>query len=696
MTSAMISKIIATIFLCFTLVSTAHAQSAGSFDKFVMVVPAYRELYNQNIATMLLSLYEQDLRGLPFEKIDVWIVVNNVASAHGGIRIENRETIEFLNAVSNSQPTRVNKEHRLLREVLRLPIAEKLNIHVIDQSEPGNLERNIGAVRDAGVRAALEAYKGLNLTRILIAHMDADTVFNANYVRSIVDAFTIKKLKFGLLNMSYTDQLDSEPKVYQRKITADYQIAAHSFRLARDGAMPVGGTPRIVSTADALVKVKGVPHETVGEDWALIENLKKAYPTKGLFLDIPVYAKFRAREDGYDAAIYLQDIDEPVQFTAWQLETTELLDETERWLAKGPILRTLYEEAYANHVQQHRLATLRLKSLVGLYVHDQTLGGLTVIPSRSYPALLENSWFKELVTAEMKRSGSDIHRIILRLEKEFPYFFAEPAPMEISVIARLEAATEALLSVPFLNDLASRLDSLPSLLLAFPATTRVAIQQSFIDLDVQWRKATHPAEIGDRPPRFDDLRLLVRHLQKLRPYVAFAQAEGSFQRTQQQMQADVRMISDRADSPAKVSDLIEIGEALEMVPSESLVARAIAEKMSAYEKISRDLERVERPCPECHDLHGFGPKTYDAKLPVFQPEDFKMLISLIKRSRMKDDSSAVLRLLTPLWNLYQNAGVSRVESFANRIDREGFNALKPMFHPVLLRRRNCALLFGTP
>lgn len=452
----------------------AAALRENEVTRFVMIVPVYRELYNQNIATLLQALAKQDLRGLPFQQIDVWFAVNNVDSAGSGIRTENQETVEYLRSLASGNMPRIHPRHHILTEIARNGVAQKLSIHVLDQTTPGYPTRNIGVVRDEAARTALQSYQGEDLNRVLLAHMDADSSFETNYIRSVVAAFEIQKLKFALLNMSYIDQIDSEARVYQRKILSDYQIAAYAFRMASDGGMPAGGSPRIVTTAQAFLDIGGVPHETVGEDTELIRRLRERYTSEGLFLDIPVYAKYRARDDGYDAAIYLRDLDKPVVFSDWQLETKTLFQTFELWLRKMPLVHRLYEEALRQNLAEHREGVRQLKRFVAQVVHDR-VRGLEVDPAfPGFPPLAANDWFMNLIQSQIRLHGAKTGKILAHLEREFPYYFSDPPPPEILDIAQFRAATQAFLNVPFLKEsaeaLSARVSYLPLFRARYPAT----------------------------------------------------------------------------------------------------------------------------------------------------------------------------------------------------------------------------------
>jgi hypothetical protein len=427
--------------------------ATGHYKKFVVIVPVYRELYSQNIGSLLLSLYNQKLEGLPFQGIDVWFVVNNTIDANPGVRIENQETVAFLEALANKQNPTVRPEHLILQEIANKPVFERLHIHVMDLTTPGRPARNIGEIRDIGVKKVIAELGPTRLDSTLIAQMDADTAFGPNYVRTVVNSFENADLKFALMTMYYDDQPDSEPRVYQRKITADYRGAAHEFRHAYDKSFPQGGGPRIVVTAKAMAEVGGVPHELVGEDTALIAKLKERFPGQGRFLDNSVFAKYRARDDGYDAAIYQKSLGDPIEFGPFELETSKLLDEVFVDFLLDPLQKSLYDEAVSQLEREYRVSVIRLRSLVHIMIHDLHDGTRTLTPASDFPALVNNPWFTDWLKTKIAEYGANEDKILSDLVQEFPYHFSNP-PTDVTVkIIQLRAATEVLLQRPFLHDL---------------------------------------------------------------------------------------------------------------------------------------------------------------------------------------------------------------------------------------------------
>ncbi len=454
-----------------------------------------RELYNQNIGSLITSLYHQDLSDLAFDKVELWVVVNNVRSAPADVRLENQETVNFLKELAHSRVPVVSERHQILRTIGRQPVSRKVGIQIVDQTTPGNEVRNIGAVRDFATKAALKSLQGHDPERVLVSHMDADATFDRNFVRSIVKAFESEKLKFALLDMSYADQFDSEPRVYQRKILADYQLAAHSFRLARDGAMPVGGSPRIVTRAQTLSVVGGVPHETVGEDTKLIEKLKTAFPDRGRYLDVQVRANYRAREDGYDAAIYQRSIAEPILFTEWMLSTTPMLNETELYFQRHPLMDRNYNEALKHHLMKHSTQVRDLRLLVSRLVHN-AYSGKAESPGAILPALVDNQWFAHLIKSEVKLHGPRAdHAVLRRLSNDFPYYFAEPAPAEIMIISRMKAATQTLLNKAVFEKPQMHPIYFPVLAEKYPETAALSISLSPSDFQRRFDTRRLPSRI---------------------------------------------------------------------------------------------------------------------------------------------------------------------------------------------------------
>jgi hypothetical protein len=202
-----------------------------------------------------------------------------------------------------------------------------------------------------------------------------------------------------------------------------------------------------------MLEVGGVPHEVVGEDTALILNLQKQFPENGLSLDNTVLAKFRARDDGYDAAIYKKQLEHPIEFSEYDLGATKLLQDILPDITRDPLQKLLYEEALSRHLRAYQVSVAKLTGLVHILIHDLHSGTKTVTPGSGYPALMNNSWFIDLLQNKIAAYGPNENQILADLTKEFPYYFSNPPTPVTVAISELRAATQVLLQKPFLKGL---------------------------------------------------------------------------------------------------------------------------------------------------------------------------------------------------------------------------------------------------
>jgi hypothetical protein len=423
---------------------------AGPISRFVVVVPVYRELYSQNIGLLVRELYAQNLTGLPFSKVDVYFVVNHTVDASEDAKIENRETIEFLNELAAGRSPKVNPAHQILKDVTQNHISSRLNIHVVDLTRPGLRERNIGTVRDIGLKEVLKTVPAKEQANTIIAQMDGDTRVLKDYVKGTIAAFDVENLAYAFLTLRYGDEPEAVARVYQRKIITDYVTANGELQHALDNEMPGGGGPRIAATAEAMIGVDGVPHSAVGEDRDLIEKLKIKYPGKGRVIGIPVYANYRAREDSYDGKHYLQQLDNPIEFRDLNRDNEPLLKRALSKITKDRLLNSFYSESYEGFLKDYSRTARRLKNLIGVIIEERRTQTRTIHPSGTYPELLGNPWFTEMIDADLAKFGDDHEKIIAHLTQEFPFYLSVPPREETLKIAQAQAATETLLIEPYI------------------------------------------------------------------------------------------------------------------------------------------------------------------------------------------------------------------------------------------------------
>lgn len=669
------------VWITLSLGWVATGAASGPIQKFVFIIPVYREFYNQNIGAVLESLAKQDLDGLPFRKIDVVFVVNNTTNVDEDIRLENQETVQFLRDLADNKPIRVHPNHNILKAVSRMPISQKLNIQVMDFTTPGRPHRNIGQIRDIGLKQVLASLEANQKERVLIAQLDADSVIRPQYIQNTVHAFEYSDLKFALMTMYYGDQPDSEERVYQRKITTDVRSAAYIFRAVVGDDFPGGGGPRIVATAQVLEEVGGVPHETLGEDVALIRNLRIKFPTRGRVLDNDVFAKYRARDDGYDAQIYKSRLGDPVEFSAYDMNTIADLPETLKLFERDPILHSLYQEALQNQMREHRLAVTRLRSLTAVLISDLQDGSLSMKPGLNYPALIANTWFQSMILHLIQQHDHDADKVMTSLTEKFPYYFSDP-PLNISQdIARLRAATQVLLHRPFLKDPIQRSAYLSLIQKSFPQTT-----SRFLDEDLKAltaRLESHKEFTAEE----------LRGLMKAKSSPQFEQFRSKLEKAITKYLDNATHASDFGDVKyEELKDLILFAKYPAQIPLLQKMQQAALERWTGVFESARQTHQKNAnglwQCPGCKGFHLHEPPAYSSdsgRPPNVQYIEYMIGIAQdTGRSWSRDPE--LRRIFHPLFEKYRQTVDLGIPNMFKKEDLEKFQKLKESFAPARVCR----------
>lgn len=247
-------------------------------QKISVVVPIYRELRNGNLAQFLESLGAQKLDPDLFEV--VFVVNNNksiAAQLNHPTRIENQDTIRFL------------RQYKAPFKVRTLDLASE------------GIETNMGILRHLGVQEALR-YSPDDKSKHVIVHMDADTIFDAQF---LLEEYTLySRYAFGAVLVQRTHRLDPNAddltmKTFYKYMTGEMMYKfQQSLFYARYGA----ATPQISSRASTYLEVGGIPLIPSNEDFEFTKRLV-AGTVYFYAPDIHVYAQDRAREDGFDARI---------------------------------------------------------------------------------------------------------------------------------------------------------------------------------------------------------------------------------------------------------------------------------------------------------------------------------------------------------------------------------------------------------
>ncbi len=417
--------------------------------KLVVVVPLYREFYNQNLGRLLQSLASQTKSrtcSTPL-KIEVVFVVNNTWDASQEVRQENRETVAYLNALAEGRVPSVRPGHQDLLAAVATVQNSELKIRVIDKVDPGFLERNIGNVRNVGNQQVLASLPESEDPYTVIWQMDADTIIPANAAAKIQDVFSRGRYSFALLGMDYEVEPGSEKAVYQRHMVETLLAAWWEFEAAIKGTFVGGGGPRIVALASTLRRVGGIPQVPIGEDVQLIANLKEQFgPTGTNIVNLRVTTAFRARADSYDGKFYLERLGLSREIPSKLLEKESLLVEKENEIASwGPDWKEMLRqerEVLLGRLQE-RAVTLR----------SEITSNLCLVPKGQAPfaetwlgpsSISRTPWWSEFLKEQWESAGHDIPATILAIERIFPDQM-QLVPTDRQILwARIRAATAML------------------------------------------------------------------------------------------------------------------------------------------------------------------------------------------------------------------------------------------------------------
>ncbi|MBY0370430.1 hypothetical protein K2X33_07070 [bacterium] len=654
----------AALFLSLCLLLTQQA-TAGRIERFVVVVPIYQELYNQNIATLIKALYEQDFTSLGFSKIDVYFVVNHTVKADESVQIENQETIEFLTTLARGEIPRVHKFHEILKAVANMPTSDRLNIHVLD--ERGKPSRNIGRIRDIGVKTVLASVPDDKLDSTLIAQMDGDTHFLSTYARSVTAAFEAEKsLQFALLNLFYADQPDSVARVYQRKITTDYSSIAHQFRTANGDDMPNGGGPRNVATAYALKTVGGVPHETVGEDIELTKRLKKRFPKRGRFLPIPVFANFRAREGSYDGKSYLIHLDEPIEFTDYDLGSTPLLNSRVQEFQKTPLLKQFYEESLAVAASDYSKKVRQLRNLIRVIVDERQNKTHIMRPAEDFPAILNNKWLYDLIDSLIEAHGNNDDLILGALTETFPYYLTQEPNDTLLTIFKLRAALQTLQIKPYLFAQDGKSAFLSIFAKDRPQFTSSYREYIFNTLSERWENL--------EPSDFLEFYSDADHVANSEIPAMLHLSEQPGYETLRPLAVGVanRYLETISEAPLALTPELEIlAKQLGFTPrySNNYIA-AKQHQIKVLNEWGEILRRATLECKRCGKIHPYTGT-------VFNPSSFYSVLKKLDPGTTPSQPFSVegSQLIHPMIELYQQGLEAGVQGFSDRLDARAFHAL---------------------
>lgn len=429
--------------------SLLHFPTQSRIKASWLVVPVYREFYNQNIGAFLLSIANQDFSRVSPQNVHVLFNVNHTEDVDKPVALENQETVSYLQELSQGRLPTVRKESRILRQAIAQIIASGIQIHVLDNTKPGYSQKNIGRVRNDAVTEILRRVPTSELDQTLVSQMDADSRVPSNYLTELVDAFQNPKLKYALLSLHFGTEMGSDLRTYRRMIVAEVSFAIYAFQDAFNDRNPLSGSPRIVATAEALKEVGGVPLKPVAEDTELVKMLRERFGGGGIWLHhLSVETSFRGRQDGYDASHYLRKMDDPVQLT-WELKHLPDLERAENDLDATPILRQYRHDRLLHYLRKRETSTRVRLSWLRMLLDDLRSGlenPFDHMDSSAQLSLFYSPQFPDYLAKALASHQKNVDSTIASVIADFPHLLKVEPPYESIILARFVAATETLLA----------------------------------------------------------------------------------------------------------------------------------------------------------------------------------------------------------------------------------------------------------
>ncbi|MCL4549638.1 MAG: glycosyltransferase [Bacteroidetes bacterium] len=232
----------------------------------VVVIPAIEEF--ENVKRLLASLIRNDKKY--FDESLFLFVVNNLKSSETPVKLDNRNTLNFLLGI-------IDKDHKA-HDAEEL-ISSGINIGVVDASSEGHelpeKDGGVGLARKIGMDLALTILDyNSNRKKILIC-LDADCTVENNYLTSIVEAINSKNISAAYVQ--YEHKLPDEPQHKLAIICYEIFLRYYLLGLVHAGspfAFPTIGSTMICDS-ESYIKVGGMNKKRAAEDFYFMEKLAK-------------------------------------------------------------------------------------------------------------------------------------------------------------------------------------------------------------------------------------------------------------------------------------------------------------------------------------------------------------------------------------------------------------------------------------
>jgi hypothetical protein len=240
----------------------------------VVVIPAYAE-YDMLFST-LASLAQN--RSSSLEYSFILCVINNKKNSPDEVKENNRQTMEYLQALVSKKKLNHLKINEDIKKNLQLIAGAHLRIGYIDASSAGSAipdnAGGVGMARKIGMDNALCLLQNTSSSRGLILSLDADTLVQSNYLSAIKDYFT-RKVKTAVVAYQHQEPFDDEERaaIYCYEIFLHYWILGLKFAKSPYAFHSIGST--MVCSTDSYLAVRGMNRREAGEDFYFLNKLAK-------------------------------------------------------------------------------------------------------------------------------------------------------------------------------------------------------------------------------------------------------------------------------------------------------------------------------------------------------------------------------------------------------------------------------------
>ena len=221
----------------------------------IIVVPSIAE--SDNLPHFIHSLEQND--ELELQDTLLLIVVNNSVSSSEEVRLNNRDTLTFLQNLKS-----------------------KINISFIDAAsyakEMDDKNGGVGLARKIGMDLALTKFDYDSGRKRILICTDADCIVKPNYLKEIAKGFNSHNYEAAVVNFSHDISGDDEETkaIICYEIFLRYYVLGLSLAKSDYAFHTIGST--MMCTPEAYVKVEGMSKRKAAEDFYFLEKLAKLYP----------------------------------------------------------------------------------------------------------------------------------------------------------------------------------------------------------------------------------------------------------------------------------------------------------------------------------------------------------------------------------------------------------------------------------